>query len=233
MAEINPKNKIALLGLSAKEISDLLSDCPSYCGAQIYGFLMDGKNFDEMTSLKKELRLRLSENFIANPVTIVRSFKGKGGTKKYLFKLTDGNLIEGVYMPHDYGNTLCVSTQVGCRMGCEFCASGIGGLVRNLTPGEILGQFVAVNRHLGGSMSDRKLSNIVLMGSGEPLDNFDNVVKFIKLVSDPNGLNVGRRSISLSTCVNGRGVTGGPAPDAVAKHIQKIKDTVLKEDEED
>ncbi len=199
MAEINPQNKIALLGLSAKEISDLLSDCPSYCGAQIYGFLMDGKNFDEMTSLKKELRLRLSENFIVNPVTIVRSFKGKGGTKKYLFKLTDGNLIEGVYMPHDYGNTLCLSTQIGCRMGCTFCASGLDGLVRNLTVGEMLGQVIAVNRETGGTAKDRKIAKLVLMGSGEPFDNYDNVVSFLDAVSDEKGINIGERNISLST----------------------------------
>ena len=199
MAEINPKNKIALLGLSAKEISDLLSDCPSYCGAQIYGFLMYGKNFDEMTSLKKELRLRLSENFIANPVTIVRSFKSNGGTKKYLFKLTDGNLIEGVYMPHDYGNTLCLSTQIGCRMGCTFCASGLDGLVRNLTVGEMLGQVIAVNREAGGTAKERKIAKLVLMGSGEPFDNYDNVVSFLDAVSDEKGINIGERNISLST----------------------------------
>ena len=103
-------------------------------------------------------------------------------------------------MPHDYGNSLCVSTQVGCRMGCEFCASGIGGLVRNLTAGEILGQVVSVNKFFCGNLSDRKITNIVLMGSGEPLDNYDNTVKFIETVSAPYGINIGQRSVSLSTC---------------------------------
>ena len=191
-----------LLDLDLGELDEFLSqrDLPKYRTRQIMGWLLGGCDFDEMSNIPKELRESLALEHIARPIEIAEELKSRDGSVKYLYKLFDGNVIEGVYMPHDYGNTLCVSTQVGCRMGCEFCASGIGGLVRNLTPGEILGQFVAVNRHLGGSMSDRKLSNIVLMGSGEPLDNFDNVVKFIKLVSDPNGLNVGRRSISLSTC---------------------------------
>ncbi|MEG2159489.1 MAG: 23S rRNA (adenine(2503)-C(2))-methyltransferase RlmN, partial [Clostridia bacterium] len=122
------------------------------------------------------------------------------GTIKLLYRLHDGNLIEGVLMNYKYGNTLCVSTQVGCRMGCKFCASTLGGLVRNLSAGEILGQVVAVNRYLGGDLENRKITNIVLMGSGEPLDNFDNVIKFLYLVNDVSGLNISMRNISLSTC---------------------------------
>lgn len=191
-----------LLDLDITELEELLArrNCPKYRARQLMQWLLGGCDFNEMSNLPKELRESLSAEHIARPVEIIEDLKSKDGSVKLLYKLFDGNVIEGVYMPHDYGNTLCVSTQVGCRMGCEFCASGIGGLVRNLTAGEILGQFVAVNRYLGGTMSDRKLSNIVLMGSGEPLDNFDNVVKFILLVSDLSGLNVGRRSISLSTC---------------------------------
>lgn len=199
MSEAENKSKQALLGMSAKDIASLLPSCPSYVGAQIYGFLMDGKGFDEMTSLKKELRSTLAKDFIANPVEIVRAYRGKSGTKKYLFKLPDGNLIEGVYMPHDYGNTLCLSTQVGCRMGCTFCASGLDGLVRNLTAGEMLGQVIAVNRDEGGSVKQRKVAKLVLMGSGEPFDNYDNVLKFLDAVSDEKGINIGERNISLST----------------------------------
>lgn len=197
--DIRENTKTALLGLSAKEIANLLPDYPSYCGAQIYGFLADGKDFEEMTSLKKELRAYLASNYIANPVKILDTFEGNGGTKKYLFRLSDGNLIEGVYMPHDYGNTLCLSTQIGCRMGCTFCASGLDGLVRNLTAGEMLGQVIAVNRDSGGSAKDRKVNKLVLMGSGEPFDNYDNVLKFLDAVGDANGINIGERNISLST----------------------------------
>lgn len=197
--DISKNTKTALLGLSAKEISDLLPDYPQYCGAQIYGFLADGKDFDEMTSLKKELRAYLASAYIANPVKILDTFEGKGGTKKFLFRLSDGNLIEGVYMPHDYGNTLCLSTQIGCRMGCTFCASGLDGLVRNLTPGEMLGQVIAVNRANGGSAKERKVNKLVLMGSGEPFDNYDNVLKFLDIVGDEKGINIGERNISLST----------------------------------
>ena len=195
----NQQAKLALLGMSAKDIALLLPDYPKFCGAQIYGFLAEGKGFEEMTSLKKELRAYLEENYVANPVTILRTFEGKGGTKKFLFKLTDGNLIEGVYMPHDYGNTLCLSTQVGCRMGCTFCASGLDGLVRNLTAGEMLGQVIAVNRACGGSVKERKVNKLVLMGSGEPFDNYDNVLAFLDAVSDEKGINIGERNISLST----------------------------------
>ena len=125
---------------------------------------------------------------------------GKDGTVKYVYKLADGNIIEGVLMSYKYGNTLCVSTQVGCRMGCKFCASTLGGLVRNLSAGEILAQVLFVNRDNGGDLKNRKVTNVVLMGSGEPLDNFDNVVKFFNLVSAPNGINISQRNISLSTC---------------------------------
>ena len=193
------KEKQVLLGLSKEEISSLLPDCPKYTAAQIYSFLQDGKNFDEMTSLKKDLREKLRNNFIANPVGILEVFTGKSGTKKYLFKLCDNNLIEGVYMPHDYGDTLCLSTQIGCRMGCTFCASTLDGLVRNLTPAEMLGQVICVNRDNGGSAKNRAITNLVLMGSGEPFDNYDNVLEFLDKVSEEGGINISERNISLST----------------------------------
>ncbi len=119
-------------------------------------------------------------------------------TEKLIYRLSDGNLIEGVLMRYRHGDTLCVSTQVGCRMGCAFCASTLGGLVRNLTPGEMLGQIIAVNRMLGPE--GRRVHNVVLMGSGEPLDNYENVVKFLRLATDGRGLNLSARGISLSTC---------------------------------
>ncbi len=193
------ENKTVLLGMSAEDIASLLPEYPKYCGAQIYGFLADGKGFGEMTSLKKELRSYLEERYTANPVRILKTFEGKDGTKKYLFGLTDGNLIEGVYMPHDYGNTLCLSTQVGCRMGCTFCASGLDGLVRNLTAGEMLGQVATVNRDAGGNSKNRAVNKLVLMGSGEPFDNYDNVLAFLDEVGNVKGLNIGERNISLST----------------------------------
>ena len=191
--------KTIMLGLSREEIASLVSDCPKYTASQIFSFLQDGKDFDEMTSLKKDLRERLKENFVANPVSILEVFTGKSGTKKYLFRLLDDNLIEGVYMPHDYGDTLCLSTQIGCRMGCTFCASTLDGLVRNLTPAEMLGQVICVNRDNGGSAKSRAVTNLVLMGSGEPFDNYDNVLEFLDKASDSNGINIGERNISLST----------------------------------
>lgn len=191
--------KTVLLGLDKKQIAALLPDCPGYTSSQIYGFLCDGKDFAEMTSVKKSLREILENRFISNPVKIKEIYKGKSGTKKYLFSLTDDNLIEGVFMPHEYGNTLCISTQIGCRMGCSFCASGLDGLLRNLTFSEMLGQVVEVNRAEGGTSKSRAVTNLVLMGSGEPLDNYDNLLAFLKAVTAPEGLNISERNISVST----------------------------------
>lgn len=191
--------KTVLLAKSITELSELLSSQQKYVAKQVFGFLADGKDFDEMTSLKKDFREELKRDYIANPVEILEVFKGKLGTKKYLFKLTDGNLIEGVFMPHDYGNTLCLSTQIGCRMMCNFCASCLDGLVRNLTPAEMLGQVVAVNRDNGGTAKSRAVTNLVLMGSGEPFDNYENVLAFLDALSAEDGINISERNISLST----------------------------------
>ena len=154
----------------------------------------------EMSNLPLDLREQLDKDYTSTPVSIEKEWVSKDGTKKYLLRLPDDNLIECVLMEYKYGNTLCISTQVGCRMGCVFCASGIDGLERNLTAGEMLSEVLAVNRHLGGTLADRKITNIVLMGSGEPLDTYDNVVKFVRLVSAPKGINISQRNISLSTC---------------------------------
>ncbi len=197
-------DKIQLLGLTGDELERFVVDDLKqnrFRAGQIAGWLMRGAEIGEMTNLSAALRCRLDEVAVANPVRIMDSFKSKlDETEKFLYALNDGNLIEGVLMRYHHGDTLCVSTQVGCRMGCAFCASTLEGKVRNLTPGEILGQVVTANRHIQASDPGRRVHNIVLMGSGEPLDNYDNVVKFLRLVNDPKGLNISLRNISLSTC---------------------------------
>ena len=168
---------------------------------QIAQWLSRGAQIEEMTNLSAALRARLSEIAVANPVRVLESYKSKlDETEKFLYALPDGNLIEGVVMRYHHGDTLCVSTQVGCSMGCAFCASTLEGRVRNLTAGEILGQVAAANRHIKAEDPERRVHNIVLMGSGEPLDNYDNVVRFLRLVNDPEGMNISIRNISLSTC---------------------------------
>lgn len=172
----------------------------SYRAGQILKALHSGLDFCEMTELSKSLRERLSETFYGQSVKIIKTLKSVDGTEKFLFALQDGNVIEGVLMKYKYGYTMCVSTQVGCRMRCAFCASGLHGLVRNLEAAEILGEIIAVNRYLGGALGEkRKVINIVMMGSGEPLDNYENTVKFLRLVSMDGGVNVSQRNISLST----------------------------------
>lgn len=165
---------------------------------QLYEGLIRGKSISRI-NVNPELRNRLLEEYEDEPVKVEKIFNSADGTEKYLFRLADGNLIEGVLMKYKYGNTQCVSTQVGCRMGCKFCASTLGGLVRNLTAGEILSQVLVVNAmHENGK--ERGVTNIVLMGSGEPLDNFENTVGFLKNVTAAGGINVSARNISLSTC---------------------------------
>lgn len=167
---------------------------------QIYKSLHLGKSFSEMTDISIDLRNRLDQKFYSQSLEIIKDVKSVDGTQKFLFKLFDGNLIEGVLMHYKYGYTLCISTQVGCRMGCAFCASGLDGLIRNLYPAEMLGQIISVNKYLQGGIKDkRKIINVVMMGSGEPLDNYDNTIKFLKLVSQQEGINISPRNISLST----------------------------------
>jgi 23S rRNA (adenine2503-C2)-methyltransferase len=190
-----------LLDYSPEELNNVLSDQPKFRARQIFRWLHNGAEFSEMSDIPQGYREHLAQNFIASPLKIIKILKSKkDNTQKFLYRLNDGNIIEGVIMEYKYGHTICVSAQVGCRMGCGFCASGIGGLVRNLSAGEILGQVIAVNKYLGGSIADRKITNIVLMGSGEPLDNYQNVTKFLELVSCPEGINISQRNISLSTC---------------------------------
>ena len=170
----------------------------SYTASQVYSWLHKHQvsSFDEMTNIKKELRENLKKIYYISDCTIEKKLVSVyDETVKYLFKLNDGELIESVVMKYKYGRTICVSSQVGCKMGCSFCASGIAGFVRNLLPGEILSQVYTAQKDLGV-----KISHIVMMGVGEPLDNFDNVMRFLELISDENGQNIGMRNISLSTC---------------------------------
>lgn len=194
--------KPILLDYSLSELKALLEsrgEKPFRAG-QIYKNLHCGLDFSEMTDISKDLREKLAEEFIAQPTVIKESVKSVDGTEKFLFALSDGNLIEGVLMKYKYGYTLCVSTQVGCRMNCAFCASGLDGLIRNLSSGEMLGEVIAANRYLGGNIGDkRKITNVVLMGSGEPLDNYDQTVRFLRAVSESGGICISQRNISLST----------------------------------
>lgn len=191
---------IPLLGLTADEVRDLLpAGAPAYTAKQIVAFCYDGKSIGEMTSLPKTLRAVLEETFVSVPLAVEKVYASRDGSKKFLFRFSDGELAEAVFMPHDYGNTVCVSTQIGCKMACAFCASGMDGFRRNLLPSEILGQVVAINRLEGGTAKERAVTNIVLMGSGEPLDNFDNVLRFLSDVTRKEGINFSERNISLST----------------------------------
>ena len=196
--------KIQLLSMTREELTSFVTEElgeNKFRAGQIAEWLVRGVEIDEMTNLSQVLREKLNAIAVANPIRILKSFKSKiDDTEKFLYALGDGNLIEGVVMRYHYGDTLCVSTQVGCRMGCAFCASTLEGRVRNLTAGEILGQVIAANAHIRREKAERRIHNIVLMGSGEPFDNYENVVKFLHLANDPKGLNISIRNISLSTC---------------------------------
>ncbi len=190
--------KLDIKSMSLQEIEALIKEInqPKYRAKQIFKWLQQGcVSFSEMTDISKNLRAILEDKcYIAN-ATIERKFVSNiDGTVKYLYRLNDGEYVESVLMQYNHWYTVCASTQVGCRMGCKFCASGINGMVRNLTASEILAQITAAERDNG-----IRVSHIVLMGMGEPLDNFENTVKFLKLVSDENGLNISPRHISVST----------------------------------
>jgi 23S rRNA (adenine2503-C2)-methyltransferase len=181
------------------ELTDTLTDMgePAYKAVSVFRWLHSGvESFSEMTDISKALRVKLDERFyITVPEVLRKQVSQQDGTVKYLWRLSDGNSVESVLMRYEHGNSICISSQVGCRMGCRFCASTIGGLVRSLAPSELVDQVLFSQKESG-----LHISNIVLMGIGEPLDNFDNVKRFLKLISDPNGMNIGMRHISLSTC---------------------------------
>ena len=170
---------------------------PAFRARQIFSWLhaKGANSFDQMTDLPKTMIAQLEETCVIERLTVERVQKSKDGTEKYLLGLADGNCIETVLMRYEYGNTVCVSSQVGCRMGCRFCASTQGGRVRNLTAGEIADEVYTAARETG-----ERVSHIVLMGIGEPLDNFDNVMDFLSIISSDKGVNIGMRNISLSTC---------------------------------
>lgn len=180
-----------------KEYVNVLGE-PAFRAEQLFDALLQAKNLEEISNLSSSFKDKIAKDY--PHFCILKKLISVDGTTKYIFKFDDGEIVEGVLMKYKYGNTLCVSTQVGCRMGCAFCASGMGGLKRNLSAGEILEQVLLVNRDQGGDVKNRKVTNIVLMGMGEPLDNYDNVTKFIKLVSSSEGINISQRNITLSTC---------------------------------
>ena len=188
-----------LKSLTQPELADILKELgqPAFRAKQVYTWLHKGvRSYDEMTNLPKGLRETLAETYPINAPKVVRRQESqRDGTIKYLWELSDGNCVETVLMRDHYGNTVCISTEVGCRLGCAFCASTIGGLVRRLEPYEMLDEvlFTQVDSGL-------PVSHIVLMGIGEPLDNFDNVMRFLELVNSPQGMNISMRHISLSTC---------------------------------
>ena len=180
-----------------KEEIQQLGEKPFRAG-QIYKWLHVDKveTFDEMTNISKDLRQKLSDEFEIRTLEPVKVLISKiDGTRKYLFRIKGGTIIESVLMRYHHGNSVCISTQSGCRMGCRFCASTLNGLDRNLEPSELLEQIYQIEKNIG-----EKVSNIVLMGSGEPLDNYDNVTKFLELITDENGANISQRNITLSTC---------------------------------
>ncbi len=201
--------KKILQDLNFSEVEQLVlaSGEKKFRARQLFEGLTAGRKISDISSLPRAFKDKLLEEYEDEPVKIKEIFRSADGTEKYLFSLADGSLVEGVLMKYKYGCTQCVSTQVGCRMGCKFCASTLGGLVRNLTAGEILAQILAVNAlHEGDEAlkgrgrEARTVTNIVLMGSGEPLDNYGETVKFLRLVTAGEGLNVSARNISLSTC---------------------------------
>ena len=167
---------------------------------QVLQALYNGKSFAEINNVSNVDKQEICKHFICDGIRVIKEQVSKDGTIKYAVKLFDNNIIETVVMNYSYGNTICVSTQVGCAMGCKFCASTLGGKIRDLTAGEILAQVLLANAKLGGNFKERKITNIVLMGCGEPLDNYQNVTKFINLVSFEKFINISQRNISLSTC---------------------------------
>ena len=170
----------------------------SFRAKQIYQWVHQklAADFEDMSNLSKALREKLRQQYTLtalNPVEV--KISKIDGTRKYLFRLSDGNVIESVWMQYKHGNSVCISSQVGCRMGCRFCASTLDGLERNLTPSEMLDQIYAITR-----LTQERVSNVVVMGTGEPMDNYDNILKFLQLLTDENGLNISQRNVTVSTC---------------------------------
>ena len=203
--------KTELTGMTCAELTEWIKGLgyPAFRGKQVFRWIHGEADFAEMTNLPGEMRERLSRIAVAQPVRIRLDRKSKlDGTVKVLYELRDGHCVEGVLMQYRYGVSLCISTQVGCRMGCRFCASTLDGRVRNLTAGEMLGEILSANRYLREHAADGnaagtecpRVSHVVMMGSGEPLDNYDEVIRFLRLLREENGIRLSLRNVSLSTC---------------------------------
>lgn len=191
------KKSISSLTLPVLQQELAAAGHPAFRAKQIYSWLHQHRvtDFSAMTNLPKNMQIWLSEQYSIDVLTTARKQVSRDGTIKYLFRLADGNCVESVLMFYEYGASICISTQVGCRMGCRFCASTQAGRVRNLTAGEIAAEIYAAQAD-----TDKRISHIVLMGIGEPLDNYDEVMSFLRIITSPEGLNIGMRNISLSTC---------------------------------
>ena len=189
--------KVDILSMTKEELTAFTISLgePKFRATQVWGWLMKGADFSEMKNVPAALRAKLEENAFIASAKIARRLVSTDGTIKYLYEMYDGEKIESVFMRYKHGNTICISTEAGCAMGCAFCASTLKGLSRRLLPSEMLSQIISTEKDTG-----ERISGIVLMGIGEPLDNYDNVLKFLRLVGSPDGMNIGYRHISLSTC---------------------------------
>lgn len=197
--DIDDNNVLDLRSMNMEELKNWVVGMgqPAFRAKQIYQWLHVklAKETDEMTNLPKNLRQLMDSHGMYGVDVVTRLISSDDGTNKFLFRLYDGNVIESVLMKYKHGNSVCISSQVGCRMGCRFCASTIGGLVRNLEASEMLSQIYAIQRITG-----ERVSNVVVMGTGEPLDNFDNLIRFINMLTDDNGLNISQRNVTVSSC---------------------------------
>lgn len=197
------ENRLQKKDIASYSYEELLSEMEEigekrFRGKQVYSWIHEklADDFSQMTNLSKTLREKLNGLYeIKKARMVTRQVSKKDPTEKFLFELADGSMIESVLMRYDYGNSVCISSQVGCRMGCRFCASTIGGLERNLTSSEMLGQIYQIQKLTG-----ERVSNVVIMGTGEPLDNYDNFLKFVRMLSDEHGLHISQRNITASTC---------------------------------
>jgi len=197
---MNHMENLDIKSLYLEELTEKLKEMgqPAFRAKQIFEWLHEKlvENYEEMTNLSKELREKLKKTYPLVTLKVVDALRSRSDeTVKYLFQLEDNRVIESVRMKYHHGNSVCISSQVGCRMGCKFCASTIGGKERDLLPSEMLDQIYRIQ-----ALSGERVSNVVVMGTGEPLDNYDNLIRFIKLLSDPKGLNISTRNITVSTC---------------------------------
>ncbi len=197
----NEKELVDLRSLNLNELTEFITadlEEPKFRAKQLYEWMHQhlAQDYDEMKNIPKSLKEKLKDRCNYHPLKQIDLQVSKiDGTRKYLFELYDGEMVESVWMSYKHGNSVCISSQVGCKMGCRFCASTLNGWVRNLTASEMLGQIYAIQRDTG-----ERVSNLVVMGTGEPMDNYDNIVKFVRLLSDENGLNISQRNITVSTC---------------------------------